>query len=134
MATLLRHIKSWMQRSILESEQKMEHIMDWKIQVIHKCLDAFELRVLERTAPTIDVSTFQMELASLHANVDALFSSTHIVPETTSAIREDEVVMTALFSETMPPPNSSRVARKHHRSDHTSDTDEARILKKKDRQ
>jgi len=36
----------------------MEHMMDAKIQRVQKCLDAFEFRVLERPAPTIDVTTF----------------------------------------------------------------------------
>uniref|UniRef100_M1E1D4 Integrase core domain containing protein n=1 Tax=Solanum tuberosum TaxID=4113 RepID=M1E1D4_SOLTU len=51
MATLLYHVKPWMQRSISESkarmERKTEHMMDLKVQAVNKCMDAFELRVLE---------------------------------------------------------------------------------------
>ena len=51
MATLLHHIQPWMQKSIAESEARMEHriegMMDQKVQAINKRLDAFELRVLE---------------------------------------------------------------------------------------
>uniref|UniRef100_M1DQM0 Integrase core domain containing protein n=1 Tax=Solanum tuberosum TaxID=4113 RepID=M1DQM0_SOLTU len=89
-----------MQLSIEEYEARMEQMMDQKIQAIHKCLDAFELRVLERPTPTIDVTTFQMALASLRADVDALLA----------------------------------LADECHRSDHTSDTKEARRLRKRERQ
>lgn len=52
----------------------MEHMMDRKIQANHKCLDGFELTVMLRHAPTIDVTTFQIELASLRADVVSLLS------------------------------------------------------------
>uniref|UniRef100_M1DJD1 Integrase core domain containing protein n=1 Tax=Solanum tuberosum TaxID=4113 RepID=M1DJD1_SOLTU len=49
------------------------------------------------------------------------------VPEAASEVEEDEVVMTALFGDIVPPPDPSRTAGKCHRSsDHTSDADEAR--------
>uniref|UniRef100_M1DP31 Integrase core domain containing protein n=1 Tax=Solanum tuberosum TaxID=4113 RepID=M1DP31_SOLTU len=38
------------------------------------------------------------------------------------------------FGDTMPPPDLSRVTKKCHRSNHTSDTEEARRLKKTERQ
>ena len=63
MATLLHHIHPWMQRSITEAEKRMEHKMAYnierKIAKVHKCLDAFELRVLARPAPLVGVSTLQ---------------------------------------------------------------------------
>lgn len=40
-------------------------MIDRKIQAIHKYLDAFELRILERPAPTIDVTAFETNLARL---------------------------------------------------------------------
>ena len=59
MATLLNHIQCWMQRSIDETEermeQKMSHPMERKIMELHHCLDAFGLRVLSRPAPPRDV-------------------------------------------------------------------------------
>uniref|UniRef100_M1D9C2 Integrase core domain containing protein n=1 Tax=Solanum tuberosum TaxID=4113 RepID=M1D9C2_SOLTU len=60
MATLLHHFQPWMQKSIAESEARMERrmegMMDRKVQAVNKRLDAFELRILERSAPTIDLS------------------------------------------------------------------------------
>uniref|UniRef100_M1DG60 Integrase core domain containing protein n=1 Tax=Solanum tuberosum TaxID=4113 RepID=M1DG60_SOLTU len=51
MATLLHHIQPWMQKSIAESEARMEHrmegMMDRKVQVVNKRLDAFEFGTAE---------------------------------------------------------------------------------------
>ena len=61
MATLLHHIQPWMQRSIAEAEERQERRMvqhtERKIAEVHQRLDAFELRVLARTHPQLDVST-----------------------------------------------------------------------------
>ena len=61
MATLLNHIQPWMQKSITESEacleRKMQHFTKRKIAEVNQHLDAFELRVLARPAPPMDVST-----------------------------------------------------------------------------
>ena len=61
MATLLHHIHLWMQNSITELEERLERKMvqytERKITEIHQRLDAFELRVLARTDPPVDVST-----------------------------------------------------------------------------
>ena len=50
MATLLHHIQPWMQKSITESEERLERKMvqytERKIAEVHQRLDAFELRVL----------------------------------------------------------------------------------------
>ncbi|WMV13519.1 hypothetical protein MTR67_006904 [Solanum verrucosum] len=62
------------QRSVVESKARMEQMMDRKIQAFNKRLDAFESRVLKRHAPTIDITTFHTELASLCADVDALLA------------------------------------------------------------
>uniref|UniRef100_M1DVY0 Integrase core domain containing protein n=1 Tax=Solanum tuberosum TaxID=4113 RepID=M1DVY0_SOLTU len=99
MATLLQYMRPWMQRSVEESKARMEHMMDGKIQAVHKCLDAFELRVLERHAPTIDMTTFQSKLAKLCADVDAILAPAEVVPKTTPKAKEDEVVMSALFGD-----------------------------------
>ncbi|XP_049371951.1 uncharacterized protein LOC125836840 [Solanum verrucosum] len=120
------------QRSVEEFEARMERMMDVKIQVVHKRLDAFELRVLERPCPTNDVTTFQMELTRLRSDVDALLSSAETVPEPTP---EDEVVMTALFGDTMPSPDPSREPGKGTRSsEQTSAAEEARRAKKRKKQ
>uniref|UniRef100_M1E083 Integrase core domain containing protein n=1 Tax=Solanum tuberosum TaxID=4113 RepID=M1E083_SOLTU len=75
MATLLHHVKPWMQKSITESEvrmeRRMETMMDQKVQDVHKRLDAFELRVFTRPVPVTDLSSIQTELDSLRADLDA---------------------------------------------------------------
>uniref|UniRef100_M1DUW8 Integrase core domain containing protein n=1 Tax=Solanum tuberosum TaxID=4113 RepID=M1DUW8_SOLTU len=105
----LQSILPWMQRSIAEFEARMEQMMDQKFQAVHKHLDVFDLRVLERSTLTIDVTAFQTELASLRADVAALLGPVEKVPEFAPTVREDEVAMTSLLGDTMPPPNSSRV-------------------------
>jgi len=47
-------------------------MLDHKVQVVHQRLDAFELNVLERPAPTTDVSASWMELTSLRADLNTL--------------------------------------------------------------
>ena len=50
MVTLLHHIQPWMQKSITESEERLErkmvHHTKWKIAEVDQRLDAYELRVL----------------------------------------------------------------------------------------
>ena len=70
MATLLHHIQPWMEKSIAESEAPMERQMQRKIAEVNQRLDAFELRVLARPAPLVDVSTLQAAVASLRADID----------------------------------------------------------------
>ena len=69
MATFLHHIQPWMQRSIAEAEERLERKMvqhtKWKISEVHQRLDAFELRVLARPAPQVDVSNLQAVLEHL---------------------------------------------------------------------
>ena len=61
MSTLLHHIQPWMEKSITESEERLERKMmqftRQKIAEVNQRLDAFELRVLSRPAPPVDVST-----------------------------------------------------------------------------
>ena len=68
MATLLHHIQSWTPKSIIESEEPLERKIvqytEWKIAEVHQRLDAFELRVLARPAPPVDVSTLQAAVDS----------------------------------------------------------------------
>ena len=79
MATLLRHINPWMQRSITESherlERKMMHFTEQKIAEVNQRLDAFELRVLARPAPSVDVSTLQAAVDSLRADIDTILEA-----------------------------------------------------------
>uniref|UniRef100_M1DM43 Integrase core domain containing protein n=1 Tax=Solanum tuberosum TaxID=4113 RepID=M1DM43_SOLTU len=84
MATLLHHIKPGMRKLIDESEERVEKRMeaktDQQVQAVHKRLDAFELRVLERPAPTTDMSFFRTELASLRADVDTILATPAVEP------------------------------------------------------
>ena len=79
MATLLHHIQPWMQKSITESEARMERKIQRKIAEVHQRLDAFELRVLARPAPSVDVSTLQAAVDSLRADIDTILEAR--VPE-----------------------------------------------------
>ena len=71
MVALLHHIQRWMQRSIAEAEERLEWRMvrytEQNIAEVYQRLDTFELRVLARPAPHVDVLT-------LHAAVDSLFT------------------------------------------------------------
>uniref|UniRef100_M1DNQ6 Integrase core domain containing protein n=1 Tax=Solanum tuberosum TaxID=4113 RepID=M1DNQ6_SOLTU len=104
MATLLHHIQPWMQKSIAESEarmkRRMERMMDRKVQGVNKRLDAFELRVLERPAPTTDLSTLQADLASLRTDVDAILVAPSVETQAAPTTLADDTVLNALFSGT----------------------------------
>lgn len=69
MASLLHHIKPMMQKLISESEdiveKRMEAVTYQKFQAFHKGIDAFELRVLEKPAHTIDMSFLTIEIPGL---------------------------------------------------------------------
>uniref|UniRef100_M1DQZ6 Integrase core domain containing protein n=1 Tax=Solanum tuberosum TaxID=4113 RepID=M1DQZ6_SOLTU len=102
MATLLHHIQPWMQKSIAESEARMEHrmegMMDRKIQAVNKRLDAFELRVLERSAPATDISALQADLSSLRTDVDAILAAPSVETQASPTALADDTVLEALFS------------------------------------
>uniref|UniRef100_M1D9E8 Integrase core domain containing protein n=1 Tax=Solanum tuberosum TaxID=4113 RepID=M1D9E8_SOLTU len=102
MATLLHHIQPWMQKSIAESEARMkcrmEDMMDRKVQAVNKRLDAFELRVLERSAPAIDLSSLQVELANLRTDVDAILVAPTVEPQVAPTALADDTVLNVLFS------------------------------------
>ena len=50
-----------------------------KIVEVHQRLDTFELRVLARLSPQVDVSTLQAAVDSLHADIDMILEAR--VPE-----------------------------------------------------
>ena len=83
MATLLHHIQPWMQKSITESkdhlERKMVQYTERKIAEVNQRLDAFELRVLARPSPPVDMSTLQAAVDSLRADIDTILEAR--VPE-----------------------------------------------------
>ena len=109
MATLLHHIQPWMQRSIAEVEErldrKMVHHTERKISEVHQRLDAFELRVLARPAPQVDVSTLQAAVESLREDIDMILEARVLESEAPSAEPAEDTVMTALFATSeIPPP------------------------------
>ena len=85
MDTLLHHIHPWMQKSIAEAEDRIDkrvaQQMERKIQAVNQRLDAFELRVLTRPAPTIDLTTLQEVVASLRADVDSILEIRGLDPK-----------------------------------------------------
>ncbi|KAK4713471.1 hypothetical protein R3W88_019378 [Solanum pinnatisectum] len=136
MATLLEHVRSWMQCTIAEfeasMEQRMEHMMDQKVQAIHKHLDAFELRVLKRPTPTTYVSSFQTELASLWADLNTLLAAPETEPESAPTTPIDNTTLDALFRDEMQSPTSSHHVGKHPRSSRASDDTEAGRVSKRE--
>ena len=103
MDTLLHHIHPWMQRSIVEAEERLDQKMvqhtERKIAEVHLCLEAFELRVLARPAPPVDVSTLQAAVDNLCADIDMILEATVLESEAPSAgPGEDTVMAAALFT------------------------------------
>uniref|UniRef100_M1DFE2 Integrase core domain containing protein n=1 Tax=Solanum tuberosum TaxID=4113 RepID=M1DFE2_SOLTU len=126
MATLLHHIQPWMQKSIAEfearMERRMEGMMDRKVQAVNKRLDAFELRVLGRSAPTIDLFALQAELASLRTDVNAILSTPIVEPQAAPIALADDTVLDALFSGTTEEGLEPTHAKgKRHRSSRTEE-------------
>uniref|UniRef100_M1DVI5 Integrase core domain containing protein n=1 Tax=Solanum tuberosum TaxID=4113 RepID=M1DVI5_SOLTU len=124
MATLLHHIQPWMQKLIAESEARMERrmegMMDRKVQAVNKRLDVFELRVLERSAPTPYLSASQADLASLRTDVDAILAAPSVETQAAPTALADDTVLAALFSGTAEEgPAPTHAKGKRHRSHRT---------------
>ena len=77
-----------------------------KIAEVHQRLDAFELRVLARPSPPVDVSTLQAAVDSLHADIDMIIEARVPESEAPSGEPAEDTVLAALFatSEIPPPP------------------------------
>uniref|UniRef100_M1DQX5 Integrase core domain containing protein n=1 Tax=Solanum tuberosum TaxID=4113 RepID=M1DQX5_SOLTU len=138
MATLLHHVKPWMQKSIAESEARMEKrmatVVDQKVQAVHKRLDAFELRVLTRSVPVTDFSSFRTELDSLWADIDSILATPIDEPESAPTTLADDTVLDALFREdTDAQLELTRVHGKRPRSSRISDTTYDARAKKRER-
>ena len=104
-----------MQKSITESEARMERQMQRKIGEVNQRLDAFKLRVLARPAPPVDVSTLQAAVDSLRADIDTILEAR--VPE--SVQPAEDTVLAALFatSEIPPPPPRESAKRRRGRAE-----------------
>uniref|UniRef100_M1DJ61 Integrase core domain containing protein n=1 Tax=Solanum tuberosum TaxID=4113 RepID=M1DJ61_SOLTU len=104
------------------------------VQAVHQHLDAFELRVLDRPGSTVDVTILKKELESLRADVIVLLAPLETEQESTPMAQFDDVVMSTLFEDDMPLPNSSHADRKRPHSGHSSDDTEDERLRKRERQ
>ena len=112
MATLLHHIQLWMQKSITESEarieRKMQHFTERKIAEVNQRLDAFELRVFARPSPPVDVSTLQAAVDSLRADIDTIVEARVPDPEAPSVEPAEDTVLATLFATSEVPPSPPR--------------------------
>ena len=110
-----------MQKSINESEERLERKMvqyiERKIAEVHQRLDAFELRVLAWPAPPLDVSTLQVAVESLRADIDTILEASMTESEAPSVDPAEDIVMAALFatSEIPPPPHREHAKRRRGR-------------------
>ena len=124
-----------MQRSIAEEEERLERRMvqhtERKIAEVNHRLDAFELRVLARPAPPVDVSTLQAAVDSLRADIDMILEARVPESEAPSVEPAEDTVLAALFatSEIPPPPPRENDKRRRGRAE-----DEARARKKEHRE
>uniref|UniRef100_M1DFF9 Integrase core domain containing protein n=1 Tax=Solanum tuberosum TaxID=4113 RepID=M1DFF9_SOLTU len=121
MATLLHHMKPWMQMSIVESEVRMVTMVDQKVQAVHKRLDAFES------------SSIRTELDSLRADIDTIIGASTYEPESAPTTLAGDTMLDALFSEDTTQPESTRDRGKRPRSNHISDTTEEARAKNRER-
>ena len=101
--------------------------MQRKIAEVHQRLDAFELRVLARPAPPVDVSSLQAAVDSLRADIDTILRAR--VPK--SVEPAEDTVLEALFPTPDIPPSSPRESAKRRRG---RSEDEARARKKERRE
>uniref|UniRef100_M1DZL4 Integrase core domain containing protein n=1 Tax=Solanum tuberosum TaxID=4113 RepID=M1DZL4_SOLTU len=137
----VRRSERSMRKLIAESEERvesrMEAKMDPKVQAVHNWLDAFELRVLERPAPTTNISSFRTELSSLRANVDTILSTPVVEPQAAPSALADDTVLGALFSgyDVDAQPEPARARGKRHQSIHKTElTKEEKASKRQRKQ
>ena len=134
MATLLHHIQPWMQKSITDLEERLERKMvqftERKIADVNQRLDAFELRVLARPAPLVDVPTLQAALDSLCVDIDTILEARVPEFEAPSVKPAEDTVLAALFTTEIPRPPPREIAKRHR----GPAEDEARVRKKEHRE
>uniref|UniRef100_M1DXF6 Integrase core domain containing protein n=1 Tax=Solanum tuberosum TaxID=4113 RepID=M1DXF6_SOLTU len=103
-------------------ERRMEAMMDWKVQAVNKRLDAFELRVLERSTPATDLSALQADLASLRTDVNVILAAPSVKTQAAPTALADDTVLDALFSGTAKEgPAPTHAKGKRHRSYRTEE-------------
>ena len=120
MTTLLHHIQPWMHISIDEAadriEKKMSQWTEWQIMEVHQHLDTFELRLLAWPAPTVDLKTLQVVVASLRVDIDAILEVRVPESEAPSAEPSLDTVMATLLSTIVAPSPQPREHTNRHRS------------------
>ena len=130
MATLQHHIQPWMHRSIAEAQERLEQRMvqhtERKLAEVHQRLDAFELRVLARPAPPVNVSTLQAAVDSLRADIDMILEARVPEFEAPSAEPAEDTVMAALFATSEMPPPPPREHAKRRRVERRMRLDQGR--------
>ena len=83
----------------------VQHI-EQKIAEVHQRLDAFELWVLARPTPLVDVSTLQAAVDSLRADIDTILEARVPESEAPSVEPAEDTVLAALFATSeIPPPH-----------------------------
>ena len=94
-------------------------------------MDAFELRVLARLDPPVDVSTLQAAVDSLRADIDPILEATMPDSEDPSVEPAEDTVLAALFATYKIPPPPPRESAKKRRG---RAEDETRARKKERRE
>ena len=86
-----------------------------KIAEVNQRLDAFELRVLSRPAPPVDVSTLQAAVDSLRADIDTILEARVPESEAPSVEPAEDTVLAVLFATSDIPPPPPRESAKRRR-------------------
>ena len=102
-----------------------------KIAEVNQRLDAFELRMLARSAPPVDVSTLQAAVDSLRADIDTILEARVTESEAPSVEPTKDAVLAALFATSDIPPPPPQESAKWHSG---REEDEARAWKKERRE
>ena len=96
----------------------MVQYTEGKIAEVHLRLDAFELRLLAQPAPPMDVSTLQVAVDSLRADIDTILEARVPESEAPSVEPAEDTVLVALFatSNIPPPPPQEHAKRRRGRA------------------
>ena len=98
-----------------------------KIAEVHQRLDAFELRVLARPTPPVDVSTIQAAVDSLNGDIVTILEARVPESEAPSVEPTEDTMLAALFATSDIPPHPPQESDKRCRG---RAEDEARARKK----
>ena len=108
-----------MQKSITESEERLErkmvHFTERKIAEVNQLLDDFELRVLARPAPLVDMSALKPTVDSLRADIDMILEARVPESDAPSVQPAEDTVLAALFATSKIPPPPPRESSKRRR-------------------